>query len=92
MANLTAEILSKAVGTPSEIKNSIQKAEAQFEDITLQAGQTLGQYASKALDRTNHYINNGKGYVRQHPTQGVIIAASAGLLAGYFLSSMIRKN
>lgn len=73
---------------PSEVTTEI----AVLETLAHQAGQQLGDVASKMVRSSTDWIQEGEDYVRQHPQRSVAIAATTGAIAGALLALLFARR
>ncbi len=72
--------------------NGIIPSADKLEEMTHNAGRTIGSYAADLSNATSDYIKASKTYVKANPIKGVAIAATAGVVVGSLLTVAMRGS
>lgn len=92
MANQTNEFFGKANGAIQDLKNKAVSAEGQLEKFSHDAGEKIGEMATRFTDSTSDAIKSSRSYVQENPVKSLAIAAATGLVAGSLITMSMRRR
>lgn len=63
-----------------------------LEKMSSKVGNEVGAAFGQVSDRAQSYLTSSKAYVEQHPVQGALYAAGAGIAIGSLLTMALRSR
>ena len=92
MGNLTNDMITKANAASQDFKNKLDGTDALLDKSWQDASKTIGTLAKDFANSTSEYVKTSRDYVKENPAKGVAMGAAVGLVCGYFLTWVMRKN
>lgn len=74
------------------LSRSIERGEDQIEEMSLLAGQKIGELGAKIAESTTGYVEGGAQFVKANPGKSIAYATVVGALVGSLLTIAARRK
>lgn len=71
-----------ALTSKENLNGKSHRAIEQIDQLSFQAGETLGGVASDISGAVTNYVKSGKEYLEKNPTKGLAVVLATGVVIG----------